>query len=204
MKLQRSWLLPSVEPVLPLLNIQWRTVTESLDLVVAWADGRETTGDASAAIKETHKREWAQRRDLHRGVRAAFSTPLDAEDIYELGERIGSLQHQLYLLVREAESSDTAPDDGLAGILAVVVTAAKPLTEALAALPDARAADHADTAADVLAGADHAYRAALRSLASADVRLEICRRELVRRGEHVVDATARIAHRAWYAVCKIG
>lgn len=204
MKLPRSWLLPASEPVLALVNAQWQTVRESLDMVCAWAEGLETTVEANAAIKAAHKAESAQRRALHRSVRAAFSTPLDAEDIYELGERIGHLHWQLYLLVREATASETAADAGLARILRVVAAAAKPLTEALGALPDSSAADSADAAAEILDGADRAYRAALKGLAHDDVRVEIRRRELFRRAEHVVDAMARIVHSTWFAVCKVG
>lgn len=203
MKGPKSWFLPSDEPILALLCAQWRTVEKTLDLVVSWTRGTMTLGELAVAVEAADDHEREQRRDIHSRVRAAFSTPLDAEDIYELSERIGMFHRQLYLLVREAHASNTAPDEGLEGILAAVSAAASPLSAALAMLPAGEAASVADEAAERLDAADHAYRVALSGMRHEDIRLEICQRELYRRAEHVTEAGARIAHRAWYAVCKI-
>lgn len=203
MKMPRSWFVPADDHVLDLLTQQWETVSTTMDAVLAWAVGSRTRAETIAAIEPADDREREQRRRLHRHVRAAFSTPLDAEDIYELGERIGTLHRQLYLLIREADVTNTAPPPGMTGILMAVSAAMQSLGKALAILPDAKAADLADDAAELLEAADHAYRVALAGLANADIRLEISQRELCRRADHVADAAARIAHRAWYAVCKI-
>ena len=203
MKAPTSWFLPHDEPVLALLVTQWRTVEKTLDTVVSWTRGSVTLAEVTRALDAAEDQEREQRRTLHSRVRAAFSTPLDAEDIYELGERIGMFHRQLYLLVREADASNTAPDHGLEGILAAVSAAASPLGAALMMLPASEAANVADEAVERLEGADQAYRLALSALTREDVHLELCRRELYRRAEHVTEAAARIAHRAWYAVCKV-
>lgn len=203
MKTPKSWFLPDDEPVLALLGAQWRTVEKTLDTVVSWTRGNLTLAEVTTAIEQAEDQEREQRRTLHSRVRAAFSTPLDAEDIYELGERIGMFHRQLYLLVREADASNTAPDQGLEGILSAVSAAASPMSAALMMLPASEAASVADEAAERLEAADQAYRVALSGLTHADVHLEMCQRELYRRAEHVTEAAARIAHRTWYAVCKV-
>lgn len=203
MKTPKSWFLPDEEPVLALLGAQWRTVEKELDAVGSWTRGGLTLDEVKAELDEADDREREQRRTLHSRVRAAFSTPLDAEDIYELGERIGMLHRQLYLLVREADASSTTPDAGLEGIISAVSAAASPLSAALMMLPSSDAANVADDASERLEAADQAYRVALSALTHEDVHLELCRRELYRRAEHVTEAAARIAHRTWYAVCKV-
>ena len=203
MKRARSWFLPSDEPILSVLTAQWAAVDETLRAVWSWTQQAATLAEANGVLREAGQREHDLRRRLHRGVRAAFWTPLDAEDIYELGERIGMVQRQLHLLLREADASNTSPDDGLAGILSAVVAASAPLGRAITMLPSDEAATTADEAAEQLEAADHAYRLALAGLTEDDIRHEISLRELYRRGEHVTEAAARVAHRTWYAVCKI-
>jgi len=203
MRRPTHWFLPDDEPILALLVAQWETVETTLGAVVSWASGTTGLAEVKRLVEEADDREREERRTLHSRVRAAFSTPLDAEDIYELGERIGMFHRQLYLLVREADASATPPDSGLAGILAAVSAAATPLGDALKVLPASAAANVADEAAERLEAADHAYRVALSAPPQDDIRLEFSQRELYRRAEHVTEAATRIAHRAWYAVCKV-
>ncbi|HWU33279.1 MAG TPA: hypothetical protein VN108_10410 [Marmoricola sp.] len=203
MKRPSSWFLPNEEPVLHVLVAQWGIVADTLRKVSSWTNGTTTLAEIRRAMHQADCDEQDLRRNLHRRVRAAFWTPLDAEDIYELGERIGMLHRQLHLLVREADASQTEPDRGLAGILTAVLSAAESLDRAITLLPSGDAENAADEAAERLEAADHAYRVALASLAEEDIRREISLRELYQRGEHVTEATAHVAHRAWYAVCKI-
>lgn len=203
MKSIRTWFVPTEEPLLDLLNAQWLTTHGTLERVIAWAAGREELRATTAAVETAMDTERDQQRALHRAVRSAFSAPLDSEDIYELGERINALHRRLYLLLREASASDLAPDPALLEILSVIGAAAKPLTLSLAQLPLPGAADAADDAADAMEAGDLVYRTAVLALGEGDVRTEIQRRELYRRAEHVGDACLRVAHRAWYAVCKI-
>lgn len=202
MKLPQSWFLPKDEAVLTLLNEQWRTVGASVDIVARWTLSSTTLQDATAAVASGIDHERDQQRTLHRAVRAAFSTPLDAEDIYELGERISRLHRQLYRLLCEAAIDSTSPSGALADMVAVVSDAAKPLSVALASLPAASGADSADEAAELLEDAGLAYRSGMRASHS-DPWEEITEREMFRRAELVVDAMLAIAHRAWYAVSKV-
>jgi hypothetical protein len=197
------WLLPNDEPVLALLIDQWTTVSSALDAVTAWAHGAMETAGARAVLEAATDREREERRTLHRRVRTAFWTPLDPEDVYELGERIGMLLRQLDLLVGEADAAGVAPDSGLAGILSGVTSAAETLALVFRTLPDGDAARLADDAADRLEAADAAYASALASMPRDDREHEIGRRALYQRGERITEAATRVAHRAWYSVCKI-
>lgn len=203
MKTPRAWFLPATEDLLGLLFAQWSTTRISLDDVRSWADGAMSMADATRALIAAIDREREQQRALHKRVRSAFSTPLDAEDIYELGERISKLHRQLYLLLREADLGGTAPDDGLRSMLMQVVNACDLLDTAISALPLPAASDAADEATDCLEGADGAYRAAVRETRNNDLRVELQQREMYRRAEQVVDAALAIAHRTWYAVSKV-
>jgi hypothetical protein len=203
MRLSPAWFLPHDEDVMLRLREQLDTVSESMDILGSWVHGTVAVDVAIRELRPLVHTERQQRRGLHAAVRASFSTPLDPEDIFELGERLGVLLTSAYLLVREAEVSHTAPDQGLSAIVDVVLAASPPLGAAIRQLPHDAAAALADEAADILAGAEHAYRKAISGLEHEQhARREIRRRELYRRGEHMTAAMLRIAHRTWYAVCK--
>lgn len=203
MTLPRSWFLPKDESVLTLLIEQWRTVRASIDAVAAWSTSSRSLAEATADVNAAIDTERDQQRSLHRAVRSAFSTPLDAEDIYELGERLSRLHRQLYRLLLEAATDTAVPSPALAEMIATVAEASGPLDLALTRLPAPAAADAADDTADLLEDADLAYRSDVRRSPQADPWTEINEREMYRRAELVVDAMLAVAHRAWYAVSKV-
>ena len=197
-----SWLLPETDDILGLLRQQFSAVTQSLAAIVQWSDGATTTADVGDQLKRNSQAESDTRRALLLRVRASFTTPIDAEDIFELSERVSALQAAMNLLIREADALQISPDAGVASMIAVVARAAPHLTDALNALPSPVAADHADACTDCLERSEHAYATASRSLIGADLLTEIRRRELYRRAEHITGTMLRLAHRTWYAVCK--
>nr|WP_285479938.1 inorganic phosphate transporter [Amycolatopsis sp. NBRC 101858] len=133
-----------------------------------------------------------------------FSTPLEAEDVFELAERLGEIAEAAYMLVRESDLSRTPPDTHLLAMVLTSVTAFDMLHEALNALPAAGAAGEADAALSSLDAAEHAYRRAIAALETEpDPRREMRLRELYRRAEHLASAVQRLGRRTWYAVCKI-
>lgn len=203
MRMPRSWFLPKDESVLTLLNDQWRTVIGSIEVVSRWAASGLPLSEATSALTSALDAEREQQRALHRAVRAAFSTPLDAEDIYELGERISRLHRQLFRLLREASTASTPIPPGLVDVIATVAEASNRLNAALIELPETAAADAADEAADLLEDADLLYRNGVRSAEHSDPWAQISEREMYRRAELVVDAMLAIAHRAWYSVSKV-
>ncbi len=71
--------------------------------------GEDTIGQLRSLLATEHE----TRRRLHTQVRASFSTPLAAEDLFELAERLGAVSERAYGVAREAELSRTAPDPRL-------------------------------------------------------------------------------------------
>jgi uncharacterized protein Yka (UPF0111/DUF47 family) len=202
-KLPTAWFLPRDQDTLGLLRIQADGAVAAVRSAADWADGTTATAAASAGLRDLRTEQGARRRAVHAAVRASFSTPIDAEDIVELSERLHDLVEAAYVLVRESELSRTGPDASLAAGVTAVREATAGLREALTALPADRAADLADRAARELGGAEHAYREAIGRLEDEpDLRREVRLRELYRLMDHLAGQASRVAHRVWYAVSK--
>ena len=145
------------------------------------------------------------KRALHTELRAAFSTPLDPEDLYELSERLDLVLGAAKDLVREAEVIAIAPDAPLAEMAACIDEAVEHLADAFAALPAdgdtaTACADEARRAARRL---EHSYRAGMSTLLNVpDVADQFGRRELYRRASHMADAVIGVVDRVWYATVK--
>ncbi|UOX90634.1 hypothetical protein MUY14_08410 [Amycolatopsis sp. FBCC-B4732] len=200
MRLPKTWFLPHNPDVLGLLRDQASTVSEVMTALAGWARGEPTGGELHTPLLVQS----AERREVLMAVREAFSTPLEAEDVFELAERLGEIAEAAYMLVRESDLSRTPPDDHLSAMVLTSVTAFDMLHEALDALPAASAAAAADTAVSSLDAAEHAYRRAIAGLETEpDSRREMRLRELYRRAEHLASAVQRLGRRTWYAVCKI-
>ena len=202
MKLWRAWFLPRTEDVLGTLVDQLEVVEQALTVLLAWSG--DASSDATVVeLRRLSTLEHEHRRRLNTQVRISFSTPLEAEDLFVFGERLGAIAESSYALVREAQLSHTAPDQCLRAIVEAVVEAAAPLAASVRALPHGRAARLADESLGRLALAEHRYREAIADLENEnDLRRELRRRELYRRSEHLTNATQRMAHRLWYAVYK--
>lgn len=197
------WFLPHDHDLLSLLATQADTVRTMLTILADWTQGRVDTATAAGSLRTHLIDERHQRRELHAAVRDTFSPPLEAEDIFEIGERLDELADAADNLVREAELSATGPDPWLGGIVSAVVSAYTVLRNATARLPNPDAAAIADHAVELLGAAEHGYREAIAALErETDLRREIRRRELYRRAEDLALAVARVARRTWYAVCK--
>jgi hypothetical protein len=200
MRLPKTWFLPHNPDVLGLLRDQADTVGEVLTALAGWARGLSTGGELHTPLLVQS----AERRQVLVAVREAFSTPIEAEDVFELAERLGEIAEAAYMLVREAELSATPPDDHLTAMVRTIVTTFDMLHKALDTLPHTAAAAEADTALSSLEAAEHAYRRAIAGLETEpDPRREMRLRELYRRAEHLTLAVQRLGRRTWYAVCKI-
>ncbi|WP_432845028.1 hypothetical protein ACQPXB_28230 [Amycolatopsis sp. CA-161197] len=137
-------------------------------------------------------------------MREAFSTPIEAEDVFELAERLGEIADAAYMLIREPNLSRTPPDDHLEAMVLIAVAAFDELQAALGLLPHPDAAGRADAAVSSLDRAEHAYRRAIAGLETEpEARREMRLRELYRRAEHLTLAVQRLGRRTWYAVYKI-
>jgi hypothetical protein len=204
-KLGRSWFLPQEDDVLGELCAQAEMANEAVGVAQSWAVGAREVGAAAVLLRDLRRAGEDRRRAVHASIRASFSTPLDAEDLFELAERLAELIDAAYALVREAELTETPPDEGLRGLVAAHVAICSQLLLALRRLPHPEAAGLVDEATPMFQEAEHAYRLAVVGLrGEPEIRTELCRRELYRRCEHVSGSLARVGRRTWYSVAKIG
>lgn len=196
------WFLPEDPRLLDLLRRQAAVTVEGLEAFLGWAGG---DADLALEVRDAEHRADDVRRDIQRGLRTAFTTPLDAEDLYELSERLDDVINGAKDLVREAEVMAVQPDDALAEMADHVLAGTRELAGAFAALPgDADAATtRADAAIKQARRLEHGYRVAMSALLSTtDPRRLMERRELYRRASRIGDAVVRTAERVWYAVVK--
>ncbi len=202
MRLPRAWFLPETHDILGTLAQQLDIVEEAFDVLVQWCAATDGD-DPIVTLRGLIELEHDHRRRLQVQVRSSFSTPLGAEDLFELGEHLGEIAERSYAIVREAELSRTEPDGSLGLQVAAIGGAMTPLGAAIRALPHGRAATLADDALQHMVLAEHAYRGAIADLEQEDdPRRDVRRRELYRRGEHLADAVQHAARRTWYAVYK--
>lgn len=197
----RHWFLPQTPDVMGTLGEQARVTVGGMEALVAWAGGADTAGEVRAAEHAAD----AVRRELSRQLRAAFSTPIDQEDVFTLSERLDVVLNTAKNVVREAEALELPPDAALADMAQIALDGVRELAAGLALVvqdPD-RATAHADAAVAADRRMEKRYRAAMHeSLEVEDLRLAVNRRELYRRMLELAEAEARVADRVWYAVVK--
>lgn len=202
MRLPRAWFLPETHDILGTLAEQLGVVEEAFGVLSKWCAGAEGD-DPIVELRRLIHIEHECRRRLHVQVRSSFSTPLGAEDLFELGERLGEIAERSYAVVREAELTRTPPDPCLGLQVEAIGAAMTPLVAAIRALPHGKAATMADQSLEQLVLAEHAYRGALADLETEnDLRRDLRRRELYRRCELLANAVQHAARRTWYAVYK--
>ena len=200
----KHWFLPDTPDVVGMLRAQVAVTAEGLDALVRWA---ETGGEDAAAdaVRDAEHRADDCKRELRRALRAAFTTPLDAEDLYWLSERLDVVMNGAKDAVREAEVMAAVPDPP-------VVEMARLLRDGVGHLADA--VDHlagdgddatvaADAAVKSQRGVERVYRRAMSELLDVDdLREVMARREVYRRLSRVGDTVVEVAERVWYAVVK--
>jgi uncharacterized protein Yka (UPF0111/DUF47 family) len=198
----KHWFLPHTPDVLGLLRAQAAVTVEGVDAFAAWSAGDTTR---SPAVEDAEHTADGLRRDLQHELRAAFSTPLDPEDIYELSERLDTVLNGARDAVREAELMQLAPNAALAAMGGHVAEGVRHLHDALAVLSgdSDRATAAADAAIRCQRRIEHAYRPAMSELLElADLRQVIAWREIYRRYARLGDDVVRVAERVWYAAVK--
>ena len=200
----RRWFLPDSPDVIGLLLRQTDVTIHGLDAFAAWSAGDES---GAQTVRDAEHEADDVRRELHRALRQAFSTPIDAEDLYALSERLDSVLNGAKNVVRESEVMRMPPDAPLASMAAELAGAVEHLRDAFSALTtDADAAtDAADAAIRGEREMERIYRRAMSDLLEVDeLREVIGRRELYRRYARLGDELVSVAERVWYALVKGG
>ncbi len=196
------WFLPDDPDLLGNLQRQAAVTDAGLRAFVAWAAGDATQGQVVRDLE--HDADGEVRR-LRTTLRAAFVTPIDAEDLYALSARLDAVLNGAKNIVGEAEVMATPPDEPCARMAALLQAATARLLAAVTTL--GRDADGATAAADAAVHearqVEKVYRTAMSALlAEDDLRVVMSRRELYRRFARVADDVVEVAERIWYAVVK--
>lgn len=161
--MKRGWFLPENPDVLGQLCHQAAITQESMLALVAWASGEP--GAAEQVREWEHKADDAK-RELRRALTIAFTTAIDAEDIYVMSERLDAVINGAKDLVREAEVMGIEPDEATAAMASLLAAGVRRLTAAFERLShdrrggDATATEAADAAVKTQRQLERVYRKA--------------------------------------------
>ena len=198
------WLLPETPDVLGMLGRQAEVTVEGMHALVAW-----TTGDPGGAerIREIEHRADARKRELRIALQDAFTTPIDAEDLYVMSSLLDGVLNAAKDAVRESEVMAIAPDEHMAGMARLLGDGVRHLSDAFATLTSRRDGDQPTESADAAIKAqrrlERVYRAAMSSLLDDDdLRRVMGKRELYRRFSRIGDLIVACGERVWYALVK--
>lgn len=201
-----GWFFPETPDVLGMLRRQAAVTVEGMDALTAWA-----AGDPGAATRLSDREHDADdvKRELRLALRAAFITPIGAEDIYVLSQRLDDVLNGAKNAVREAEVIAMGPDEAIVGMAAFLAEGVHHLADAfdvLAANGSKKGADPteaADRAVKAQRNLERVYRNAMVALLTMDDLKEVMgRRELYRRFSRMSESVQEVADRVWYAAVK--
>ena len=196
------WFLPHTPDLIGLLTAQADVTVRGMDAFAAWSAGDSAQSEVLRAAE--HEADDA-RRNLQRELRAAFSTPLDPEDIYELSERLDIVLNAAKNAVREADVMNVTPDTALAEMAAHATEGIRHIANAFAVITKGGdlATNEADAAIKCERQIERLYRAAMSKLRDVDdLRQVTAWREMYRRYARLGEAIVFVAERVWYAVVK--
>jgi uncharacterized protein Yka (UPF0111/DUF47 family) len=205
---KRGWFLPQSPDVLGQLCHQAQVTQEGMAALVAWASGEP---GAAQRVREWEHQADEAKRELRRALTIAFTTAIDAEDVYVMSERLDAVINGAKDLVREAEVMGIEPDAATAAMASLLADGVGQLTVAFQRLSHDRrgggasATEAADAAVKTQRQLERVYRKAASALLTVDdLREVIGRRELYRRFSRVSETLIEAADRVWYATVKEG
>lgn len=202
-----SWFLPENPDVLGMLRHQAEVTDEGMEALTAWAAGDE---EAGLRVRDAEHRADDVKRSLRLAIKEAFITPIGAEDIFVLSERLDSVMNGAKNAVREAELMALGPDETLVGMAGFLAEGVHHLINAFANLErhggkdrGQAATDAADAAIKAQRQLERVYRKGMGSLLElSDLREVMGRRELYRRFSRLSEDITEVAERVWYASVK--
>jgi uncharacterized protein Yka (UPF0111/DUF47 family) len=208
-KLSR-WFLPDTPDVLGMLVAQASVSVEGMEALVRWTEGEAGAADE---VRHAEHRADEHKRTLRLALRSAFMTPVDAEDLYAMSERLDAALNQAKDAVREAEVMGMIPGAAEREMAVFLAAGTGHLADAFESLAAAEggvpipleATDCADAAIKCQRRLERVYRASMSGLIEEeDLREVMGRRELLRRLARVGDTIVEVADRVWYAAVKEG
>jgi uncharacterized protein len=206
--MKRGWFLPERPDVLGMLCQQAAVTGEGMAALVDWAN---EVPDAAQRVRDLEHQADDTKRELRLALTNAFITPIDAEDLYVMSERLDAVLNGAKDTVRESEVMAIPPDQAVAEMATQLADGVGHLATAFERLnPDRRdkdltATEAADAAVKSQRRLERVYREAASALLSSDdLREVIGRRELYRRMSRISEILIEVADRVWYATVKEG
>jgi uncharacterized protein len=207
--MRRSWFLPENPDVLDMLCRQAAVTGEGMAALVDWANA---VPDAAHRVRDLEHRADDTKRELRLALTKAFITPIDAEDLYAMSERLDAVLNGAKDAVRESEVMGVPPDEAVAAMATLLADGTWHLAAAFERLgPDRRgkgdtgATEAADAAVKSQRQLERVYREAASALLTVDDLREVMgKRELYRRFSRVSETLVEAADRVWYATVKEG
>jgi len=204
-----SWFLPENPDVLDMLCRQAEVTCEGMVALVGWANAE---AGAAERVRDLEHRADDTKRELRLALTNAFITPIDAEDLYVMSERLDAVLNGAKDTVRESEVMGISPDEAVAAMATLLADGVGHLATAFERLdPDKRgkavasATEAADAAVKTQRRLERVYREAASALLKVDDLREVMgRRELYRRFSRVSETLVEAADRVWYATVKEG
>jgi uncharacterized protein Yka (UPF0111/DUF47 family) len=203
------WFLPENPDVLDMLHRQAAITCEGMAALVGWANAEP---DGAERVRDLEHRADGIKRELRLALTNAFITPIDAEDLYVMSERLDAVLNGAKDAVREAEVMAMKPDEAVAAMAALLADGASHLATAFERLGSGQrgkiaisATEAADAAVKSQRRLERVYREAASALLAVDDLREVMgRRELYRRFSRVSETLVEAADRVWYATVKEG
>ena len=203
----RSWFLPENPDVLGMLTAQAAATIEGMAALRAWAAGDATGSDRLRAAEhaaDDHK------RTLQSALRTAFVTPIGAEDLYVLSQRLDAVLNGAKDAVRESEVLAMPPDEPVKAMSDLVAAGVDHLATAFERLARRGNQDDGEDATDAANEAissqrdlERVYRRAMSALlVETDLREVMGRREMYRRFSRMSEVVIEVAERIWYTSVK--
>jgi uncharacterized protein Yka (UPF0111/DUF47 family) len=198
----RRWFLPETHDVLGMLRRQLAVTAEGMEALARWAGGDSAQADV---VRECEHRADDHKRELRLALTVAFTTPLEAEDLFALSGDLDAMLNGAKDAVRESEVMALPPDEAVAEMAGCLLEGVRHLGRAFDRLgaDSAAATEAADAAVKCQRRVERVYRRAMGALLDVDdLREVMAKRELYRRFSRVGDELAAVAERVWYAVVK--
>jgi uncharacterized protein Yka (UPF0111/DUF47 family) len=204
---RRNLFLPENPDVLDMLCRQAAITCEGMTALVGWANA---VPDSAQRVRDLEHQADDAKRELRLALTSAFITPIDAEDIYVMSERLDAVLNGAKDTVRESEVMGIPPDDAVAAMAELLAEGSSHLASAFERLDrHGKAGGSATEAADAAVKSQRRLERVYREAASAllkldDLREVVGRRELYRRFSRVSETLIEAADRVWYATVKEG
>ncbi len=196
------WFLPESPDLLGMLSRQLAVTIDGMDAFAAWASGDAGAAERTRAIE--HQAD-AVKHELQRTLRAAFTTPLEPEDLFTLSHGIDWVLNHAKDVIGESEVMACPPDEAVSEMATLLAEATRSLGEAVARL-SAEPGDPVQAAEAAIKAerkVEKVYRRGMAALLEVeDLREVIARRELYRRCSRVGETIVDVAERVGYAVAK--